>query len=140
MLRIVAHQNGNGGITLKIVPEIHHGPVRKEITTTPNTGGYNPQEFMFKTGQEVDHFRDLTASVTLKPGQVAVIGGRSAEASRNLGSYLFREIEDKNDQVKEKILLVWATPYGGMSLATAGTSDVMPSSVPSHHPNQATAK
>lgn len=134
VIRVTATQDGAGAVNLKLTPEIHYGPVTKEFTPTPTNGALSPSEFMMKTGQQVEHFRDLAVTVTLKPGQVAVVGGRSDAGNgngRDLGSFLFTEAEEKSDRTKQKVLLIWANPYGGLSLTPINSKDVLPASIPS---------
>ena len=123
IIRVSAVQDGAGALTLKITPEIHHGPVKKEFAAAPTSGTIAPQEFILKTGQQEEHFRDLTASVLVKPGQVVLIGGRP-ESGRDIGAFLFTEAESNSDRVKQKVLLVWANPNGAFTISTSAPKEL----------------
>ncbi len=107
MMRITANQTGAWGVSLRFVPEIHHGPVQQGYAAVPGAGPYAPQEFMLKNGQQEDSLRELAATLDIQPGQIAVIGCR-ADSSSSLGSFLFKEIETNSDREVQKVLLVWA--------------------------------
>ncbi|MDX2038082.1 MAG: hypothetical protein SFX72_15645 [Isosphaeraceae bacterium] len=132
VLRINANQDGNGGVNLKITPEIHHGPVTREFAAAPTNGELSPSEFVVRTGRKVEHFRDLAVTLRVMPGQAVVVGATdSREGSRDLGGFLFTETEQKSDRVRRKVLLIWANPYGGLNLNTVTPArDVPASSLP----------
>src|SRR5262249_39012586 len=73
--RVTVSQEGPTGVTLRFVPEIHHGPVRRQFDALPNTSAtMSSMQFMVKDGQQEETLRELAASLTLQPGQVAVLG------------------------------------------------------------------
>jgi hypothetical protein len=63
---------------------------------------------MQQDSQKVDGFRELAATLTLEPGQVAVLGGR-AKANRSLGSFLFTQPEANSDRLNQRVVLIWAS-------------------------------
>jgi hypothetical protein len=107
-VRITADQEGTNSVTLRIVPEIHHGPFQRGFGAAPNSGLNAPMHFTIKDGQQEDSLRDLAVTLTLEPNQVAVVGCR-AERDSSLGSFLFTQSEANSDRVIQKVLLVWAT-------------------------------
>jgi hypothetical protein len=107
-LRVTAQQEGPSGVSLRLVPEIHFGPIQRAFGAVPTAGAYAPQRFMIKDGQEEETLRDLAATLTLQPGQVAVIGCR-ADKERSLGTFLFTQPEINSDRLLQKVLLIWAS-------------------------------
>jgi hypothetical protein len=107
-LRVTAKQEGPSGVALRFVPEIHFGPIQHAFSAVPNAGGYAPQRFMLKDGQEEETLRDLAATLILQPGQVAVVGCRP-EKERSLGTFLFTQPELNSDRLLQKVLLIWAS-------------------------------
>jgi hypothetical protein len=107
-LRVTARQEGPTGVSLRFVPEVHHGPIQHSFGAVPTGGSLVPQRFMVKDGQEEETFRELTATLTLLPGQVAVVGCRP-EKMRSLGTFLFTKPELNSDRLLQKVLLVWAS-------------------------------
>jgi hypothetical protein len=106
--RVTATQDGSLGVKLRLVPEIHHGPLQRAYSATPTAGTYSPQEFMRKDGQQEETLRELATTLTLQPGQVAVIGCH-ADANRSLGSFLFTQTEVNSDRLLQKVVLIWAS-------------------------------
>jgi hypothetical protein len=106
-IRATANQEGALGVALRLVPEIHHGPFQHTVGAVPNSVGLAPQQLTFKDGQKEETLRELSASLTLKPNQIAVIGGY-ANRPRSLGSFLFTQLEPNSDRVLQTIVLVWA--------------------------------
>ncbi len=107
-LRTTAQYEGESSISLRILPEIHHGPISRAFSAMPNTGEFAPRQFVQKDGQQEDALRELATSLTLKPGQVAVFGCQGG-ASRSLGSFLFTENEVNSDRMLQRIVLIWAS-------------------------------
>ena len=62
---------------------------------------------MLKDGQQEDTLRELAATLTLEPGQVAVIGCRP-DRPRSLGAFLFTQPEPNSDRLLQKLVLIWA--------------------------------
>jgi hypothetical protein len=136
-LRVTANQEGPSGVALRIVPEIHHGPIQHSFGAVPNAGSYSPQQFILKDGQQEETLRELAASLTLEPGQAAVLGGPS-EHDRSLGSFLFTQPEVQSDRLNQKIVLIWAA-RGTLGAPRAGP-DAPPGLVPVDPPEMAAAK
>jgi hypothetical protein len=131
-LRMTASYDGPTGVALRFVPEIHHGPMRHTFGAVNNAGGLAPQQFTVKDGQQEETFRELAASLTLQPNQVAVIGGLT-ERPRSLGSYLFAQPEPNSDRILQKVVLVWAKQ--GQS-TKAEKTPAPPGLVPAEPPKQ----
>jgi len=112
-LRITATHDSAGGVKLKIVPLIQHGPVKKGYSAAPN-GPFQPHEFMMKDGQAEEPFRDVTATVALLPGQVLAIGGRG-EPGLSLGGFLFNQADVKDEKVEQRVVLIWAQPTAAIA-------------------------
>src|SRR4051794_10789453 len=81
---------GPNSVTLRLVPEIHHGEARRTIAPLQNTGPFAPQEFSIKDGQQEDILRELTVTIDVQPGQTLVVGCRPQQA-RSLGTFLFTQ-------------------------------------------------
>lgn len=113
VFRITATHEGKPGLTLRLVPEVHHGPIQSGVASLPTTSPFASQQFMFKNGQQEESFRDLAVTLKLQPNQVAVVGCPPVVDHR-LGSFLFVEPEVNSDRLSQKVLLIWA------SLAQAG--------------------
>jgi len=108
-VRVTATHEGADGVALRLVPEIHHGPVLRRFDTLPTpANGLNSKQFRMKDGQAEETLRDLAAGLTLRPGQVAVLGSDPARRG-NLGAFLFTETEANSDRLTQKIVLIWAT-------------------------------
>jgi hypothetical protein len=112
LVRITATHDGSGGVKLKVVPLIQHGPTKKAFGAAQG-GQFQPQEFIVKDGQAEDPFRDISATVTLKPGQVLAIGGK-ADSALSLGGFLFSQIDSTNEKSEQRVVLVWAQPSAGI--------------------------
>jgi hypothetical protein len=108
-LRVVASRDDAGGVLVKIVPEIRHGPMRDAYEAAPTVGVYQPKEFLRKRGQAEESFRDLSVSVHLKQGEILAIGG-SSDKARGLGGFLFTKVDSKSDRVDQRVVLLWAKP------------------------------
>ena len=93
---------------LRLVPEIHHGPIQGTYQTVPNAAAIGPQEYKNNKGQEEDTIRELATSLTLAPGQLAVIGCRP-EQKRGLGTFFLTQPVAHSDQRLEKLILIWAS-------------------------------
>lgn len=106
--RVTALQVGAAGVSLRFVPEIHHGPFQRAFGAVPNVGTYAPQRFMVKDGQEEETLRELATTLTLQPGQVAVLGC-FPDQRQSLGTFLFTHPEANSDRLLQKVLLIWAS-------------------------------
>ncbi|HEX8199011.1 MAG TPA: hypothetical protein VF590_00885 [Isosphaeraceae bacterium] len=121
-LRLTATQDRSGGVALRLVPEIHHGPFRRRIGTEADADAFAPQQFSLKDGQEEETLRELAASLTVQPGQVLVVGCRSG-LPHSLGHFLMTEPEPHSDRLLEKVLLVWAGRSTAPAVPGAGPVD-----------------
>ena len=132
-LRVTGSHEGPTGVTLRFVPEIHHGPIVRRFDALPNNGGtINPMQFMPKDGQEEESLRELTTSLTLQPGQVAVVGGIPGRRG-SLGAFLFTRPEAGSDRLTQKVLFVRASRS---NLGLPGSQpDARPSLVPEEPPD-----
>ncbi len=106
--RITASQDGPTGIALRVVPEIHHGPIVRRYDALPTSGAVNPMQFGVKDGQLEDTFRELAAELTLQPGQIVVIGS-DPERRGSLGALLFTHPESGSDRMMQNVLIIWAS-------------------------------
>ncbi len=121
-VRVTAGREGETGVTLRIVPEMHHGPIRQSWGSVPGGGTYAPQQLVPRTGQAEETFRELAAGLTLKPGQVAVVGAES-DRPGSLGHFLFTAPEANSDRLIQKVLFIWAMRSEGGDTAS-GTETV----------------
>ncbi len=110
-LRLTATRRGADAVDLRVVPELHHGPIRRRVGTDANASPFEPMEFTLVDGQQEETFRDLAATVTLRAGQAMAVGSRP-ELTRSLGGFLMTEPEPNSDRMLQKVLLVWAIPVG----------------------------
>ncbi|HWE35213.1 MAG TPA: hypothetical protein VG406_01475 [Isosphaeraceae bacterium] len=108
LLRVAASRDGTAGVSLRIVPEIHHGEVRHRVSADLPTGPFEPLQLTQRPGQEEENFRDLAATLAVEPGQVAVVGSRP-DRRGSLGDFLMTEAEPNSDRLLQKVLLIWAT-------------------------------
>jgi hypothetical protein len=107
-LRIVASYDSSIGVSIRAAPELHHGPFQHGWTAAPAVGPMAPMQFMAKTGQQEETFRDLEANLNLMPGQIAVFGSLP-EKRGSLGDFLFSGVEPNSDRIVQKVVLVWAS-------------------------------
>ena len=105
--RVTATQRGDDGVSLRIVPEVHHGAYRRRVGSDPAAGAFAPQQFVFKEGKDEESFRDLAATLTLKPGQVLLIGS-SPERRGSIGDFLLTEAEANSDRMLQRMVVIWA--------------------------------
>lgn len=124
-LRVTSKQEAEGTVALRFVPQIHHGPVQTTYGTTPSGGNLAPKDLMIRNGQKEEMLRDLAASLSLKPNQIAVIGGY-ANRPRSLGSFLFTQLEPNSDRVLQTVLLIWAKPSQPAKPAAASRPPLIP--------------
>lgn len=106
-LLLTPRQVGLHDVEVRIVPEIQHGARQRTIGALEGAGSFAPQEFAIKEAQQAELLRELTAHITLKPGQTLVIGCRPAQV-RTLGAFLFLQPEPKSDRMLQKVLLIQA--------------------------------
>ncbi len=106
--RVTATHDGTSSVALRFTPEIRHGPVQRSFQPLTEPSPYAPQQFKINDGQQVDTLGDLSATLTLEPGQCAVIGCRP-EQKRSLGAFLFTQGEANAEQRRQKLIMVWAS-------------------------------
>jgi hypothetical protein len=106
--RVIPQQEGANDVSLRLVPEIHHGPVQRMYQALPTASPVGPQEFMINNGQQEETIRELATTMVLAPGQIAVIGCRP-EFKRSLGNFMLTESEAHSDQRVEKLIMIWAS-------------------------------
>jgi hypothetical protein len=125
LFRVTPQQEGANDVSLRLVPEIHHGPTQRNFQALPTASPVGPQEFMIKSGQQEETIRDLATTLVLAPGQIAVIGYRP-EYKRSLGSFMLTQSVAHSDQQLEKLVMIWATRNlqgQGDNDGTSNTSD-----------------
>ena len=95
--RVTLEHDGTHGVSLRLVPEIHHGPIQRNFQAMPNAAPLGPQEFRINDGQKEETIRDLPVNLVLEPGQVVVVGCLP-EQKRGLGSFMFTQSVAHSDQ------------------------------------------
>lgn len=123
IFRLTVAQEGEDGVRLRLIPQIHHGPVRHGYAAA-NVGPFAAQQFVVKDGQQEDMLRELSASVVVQPGQIAVLGARP-EQNHSLGDFLFTHPEANSDRLVQKVVLIWAE-RSRLGNATKGSEAVVP--------------
>jgi hypothetical protein len=108
LFRVIPQQEGANDVSLRLIPEIHHGPTQRNFQALPTASPVGPQEFMIKSGQQEETIRDLATTLVLSPGQIAVIGYRP-EFKRSLGSFMLTQSVAHSDQQLEKLVMIWAS-------------------------------
>jgi hypothetical protein len=106
--RLTAEHEGSHALALRLVPEIHHGPVQRTFQPLPNASQFAPQQFKINDGQQEETFRELPLNVSVEPGQAVAIG-LIPEQKRSLGSFLFTQAVAHSDQRLQKLILIWAS-------------------------------
>jgi hypothetical protein len=122
-VRISASHEGDQGVSLRIVPELHHGPMQRRFTADPNAGPFEPQQFLMRDAQQEETLRELSVTVRLEPGQVAVLGGRDDRPS-SLGHVLMTEADASRDRLVQKLLLITARRNRGDSPGASALTKV----------------
>ncbi len=107
-LRVVPTYDDSNGVAIRIVPELHHGPVMPGFGAIPTAGLPAPQEFRMTSGQKEESFRELAATIDLQPGQVAVLGVRP-ERPGSLGDLLFQRFDGNSDRTLQNLVLLRAS-------------------------------
>ena len=123
--RVTAQHEGSNNVSLRLVPEIHHGPVQRTFQPLPTAAPIGPQEFMINNGQQEETIRELATTLVLEPGQIAVIGSRP-EYKRSLGNFMLTQSVAHSDQRVEKLIMIWASRNlegQGDNDATVNTTD-----------------
>ena len=132
-------------MSLRLVPEIHHGPVQRTFQALPTASPIGPQEFIINSGQQEETIRELATTLVLEPGQIAVIGCRP-EYKRSLGSFMLTQSVAHSDQRGREIdhdLGLTQPPGTGNNDDASSTTDrprllqrlMGPTPTPMHRPN-----
>ena len=124
-LRVNGRYDDAGGIALRLVPELRHGPVTQSYSPAPSTGIVSPLEFLPKSGQAEESFRDLAIALDLAPGQTAVVGCHPEKAG-TLGDLLFQKLDGPSDRILQRVLLIRAYRVGDDVLELPELSPVDP--------------
>jgi hypothetical protein len=106
--RLTPQHEGPNNVSLRMVPEIHHGPIQRTFQALPNATPLGPQEFRINNGQQEETIREMATSLVLEAGQVAVIGCRP-EFKRSLGTFMLTQAVAHSDQRIEKLVMIWAS-------------------------------
>jgi hypothetical protein len=106
--RVTPQHEGANLVALRLVPEIHHGPIQRTFQALPNAGAIQPREFRINNGQQEETIRELATTLVLEPGQVLVIGCRP-EPKRGLGVFMLTQSVAHSDERLEKLVLIWAS-------------------------------
>ena len=106
-LVVTPSHSGSTAVSLRIVPEVHHGETRRTIAPLENNSPYAQRSFAIRDGQQEEILRDLGFTVDLKPGETLVVGCRPRQ-SRSLGTFLFTQPEPNGDRTMQSILLIQA--------------------------------
>lgn len=106
--RTTAQHEGARSVSLRFVPEIHHGPIQRTYQPLATASTDAPRQFRINDGQQEETLRDLPVNLVVEPGQVVAIGCRS-EQKRSLGSFLFTQAVAHSDQRIQKLILIWAS-------------------------------
>jgi hypothetical protein len=108
ILRASTDHDGGRGVSLRIVPEIHHGPVKQGYQPIKSVGPYPNNQMTITNSQQKDSLLDLASTIVLQPGEVAVLGC-DANRDRTLGSFLFTFDEANSDRKLQHLVLIWAS-------------------------------
>jgi hypothetical protein len=119
-LRLTASHDGPNGVAVRIVPELHFGPIQHRFGADTNMGAFSVNQFVAKDSQEEETFRELAATLTLQPSHVLVVGC-FPDHKNSLGTFLFTEAEANSDRLMQKVLFVWA--HQTSALNATGTTE-----------------
>ena len=72
--RVTPEQDGINDVALRLVPEIHHGPIQRNFQAIPTASPIGPQEFLIKNGQLEETIRDLATTLVLAQGKLLLLG------------------------------------------------------------------
>ncbi len=107
-LRLIPRHQGAHAVALRVIPEIHHGPMQRNFSAVPNAAGIAPQELTIRDAQQEEALRELGVNLVLEENQVAVIGCRP-DNPRSLGTFLFSQTSAENEERHQRLILIWAT-------------------------------
>lgn len=107
VMRLTATHEGSTSVALRIIPELHHGPIRNGFGVVPTAGVAVPREFQVIQGQAEETFRELGTTVVVEPGQIAVLGNRP-DRDGTLGDLIYQKPEQNSDRIMQSVVLIWA--------------------------------
>jgi hypothetical protein len=107
-LRLVPRHQGAHAVSLRVIPELHHGPIQRTFPTLPTATGTAPQELTIRDAQQEEEIRELAVDLLLEENHIAVIGCRP-DNLRSLGSFLFSQPAAENDERHQRLILIWAS-------------------------------
>ncbi len=107
-LRLVPRHHGARAVSLRVIPELHHGPIMRTFPTLPNATGIAPQELTIRDAQQEEEIRELAVDLLLEENHIAVIGCLP-DNRRSLGSFLFSQPAAENDERHQRLILIWAS-------------------------------
>lgn len=135
LFSITATVGSSGSTTIRLVPEVHHGAARQNISAETVPSAFAVQQFIRTTSQEEEIFHDLACELLVRPGEALIIGCRT-QRQHSLGSFLFTETDPSGDRVRQKVLMITAEPSFATDeelltkakkiLPDAGTPKLMP--------------
>jgi hypothetical protein len=106
--RVTVGHEGTHAVSVRLVPEIHYGPIQRNFQAMPNAAPLATQELKINDGQKEETLRDLPVNLVVEPGQ-AIVVGCLPEQRRGLGSFLFSQSIAHSDQREQKLIVIWAS-------------------------------
>jgi hypothetical protein len=107
---------------VRLVPEIHYGPIQRNFQAMPNAAPLAPQELKINDGQKEETLRDLPVNLVVEPGQ-AIVVGCAPDQKRGLGSFLFTQSVAQSDQRQQKLILIWASRLNKEGVIDGSSND-----------------
>jgi hypothetical protein len=127
-LRLSVSREGETGVSVQITPEVAHGPVRQGWSSASGgAGALAPQQLIMRSGQQEETFRELAASLELRPNQVAVVAA-VPEKKGSLGHFLLVRMVPNSDRPLHQVFFLWASRSG------EGMPGDLPSLLPADDP------
>lgn len=107
-LRLSPRHHGAHAVSLRVTPEIHHGPIQRSFPSVPSAAGMAPQQLSIRDAQKEETINELAVEVVLEEGQVVIIGSRP-ENLQSLGTFLFSQKGAENEERHQRLVLIWAS-------------------------------
>lgn len=107
IVRVLADHDGERGVSLRLVPEIHHGPFKQGFQPIGAGGAYPVNQLTITSSQQKDSLLEIASTMILQPGEAAVLSC-DVERDRSLGSFLFSFDEANSDRKLQRLVLIWA--------------------------------
>jgi len=107
-LRLTPRHHGAHAVSLRVIPEIHHGPLQRSFPSLPSSAGLAPQQLTIRDAQKEEPLNELGVDLVLEEGQVAIIGSRP-ENLQSLGTFLFSKQAAENAERRQRLIMIWAT-------------------------------